>query len=282
MAGLVCEGGAYRCSFTAGVLDALLDKKIFFKRVYGVSAGAANAVNYVSGQRGRNLEITRVNLAHRDTMSWKNFFKTRSIMDVEFVFRTVPKELIPFSLEQFFTSRSEMYIGVTNASTGRCEYFDRNRFDPDYRLVQASCSIPLLFPSVKLGDARYFDGGLADPIPLARALFDGNDKNLVILTRPRGFIRPQTKQDRTAARLLAPRYPKLASALKNRAQIYKAQTALCAKEEQNGSAVILAPLDLSDYSSFERSFEKQKSLYEEGYHAALTRLPEIAALTQTS
>ncbi len=282
MAGLVCEGGAYRCSFTAGVLDALLDKKFFFERVYGVSAGAANAVNYVSGQRGRNLEITRANLSHRDTMSWKNFFKMRSVMDIEFVFRTIPKELIPFSLEQFFSSRSEMYIGVTNASTGCCEYFSRDRFDPDYRLVQASCSIPLLFPSVKLGNARYFDGGLADPIPLARALSDGNTRNLVILTRPRGFLRPQTKKDRIAARLLTPRYPKLAAALKNRAQIYNAQTSFCAKEEQNRTAVILAPTDLSNYSSFEQSFEKQKALYDEGYASALARLPEITALTKES
>ena len=40
--------------YTAGVLDAFLDAGITFDYVIGVSAGACNAVSYLTGQRKRN------------------------------------------------------------------------------------------------------------------------------------------------------------------------------------------------------------------------------------
>ena len=51
--GLVLEGGAMRGIFSAGVLDYMLKKDIYYDYVIGVSAGAGNAVNYVSRQEGR-------------------------------------------------------------------------------------------------------------------------------------------------------------------------------------------------------------------------------------
>ena len=53
--GLVLEGGGLRGVFTAGVLDAFLEGNFHADYVIGVSAGAANGVSYVSGQKGRGL-----------------------------------------------------------------------------------------------------------------------------------------------------------------------------------------------------------------------------------
>ena len=55
--GLVLEGGAMRGIFSAGVLDYMLKKDIYYDYVIGVSAGAGNAVNYVSRQEGRTKKI---------------------------------------------------------------------------------------------------------------------------------------------------------------------------------------------------------------------------------
>lgn len=41
-AGLVLEGGGMRGVFTAGALDFLMDKKVYFPYTIGVSAGACN------------------------------------------------------------------------------------------------------------------------------------------------------------------------------------------------------------------------------------------------
>ena len=55
--GLVLEGGGVRGAYTAGVLDVLAREKLNFTTVYGISAGACNALSFVSGQIGRNREI---------------------------------------------------------------------------------------------------------------------------------------------------------------------------------------------------------------------------------
>ena len=49
--GLVLEGGAMRGIFSAGVLDYMLKKDIYYDYVIGVSAGAGNAF-----QTGRKNE----------------------------------------------------------------------------------------------------------------------------------------------------------------------------------------------------------------------------------
>ena len=54
--GLVLEGGGMRGVFTCGVLDYLMDHDIRFPYVIGVSAGACNALDYVSRQPGRTRD----------------------------------------------------------------------------------------------------------------------------------------------------------------------------------------------------------------------------------
>ena len=51
--GLVLEGGGMRALFTAGVLDAFLEKSLCIDTMVSVSAGALFGVNYVSQQKGR-------------------------------------------------------------------------------------------------------------------------------------------------------------------------------------------------------------------------------------
>ena len=54
--GMILEGGGQRGIFTSGVLDYLMEKKLEVPYVIGVSAGACNAVDYVSGQILRTKE----------------------------------------------------------------------------------------------------------------------------------------------------------------------------------------------------------------------------------
>ena len=53
--GLVVEGGGMKCAYSAGILDKFLDDHIQFDYCIGVSAGAANTLSYLAGQRGRNI-----------------------------------------------------------------------------------------------------------------------------------------------------------------------------------------------------------------------------------
>ena len=53
--GFIVEGGGMKCAYSAGILDAFLDKNITFDYAIGVSAGSANVASFLAGQRGRNL-----------------------------------------------------------------------------------------------------------------------------------------------------------------------------------------------------------------------------------
>ena len=51
--GLVLEGGGMKCAYTAGILDAMMDNGVTFDYCIGVSAGSANGISFIAGQRGR-------------------------------------------------------------------------------------------------------------------------------------------------------------------------------------------------------------------------------------
>ena len=50
MASLILEGGTFRPIFSAGVMDALLDRDIMFPYVIGVSAGICDGFSYEIGR----------------------------------------------------------------------------------------------------------------------------------------------------------------------------------------------------------------------------------------
>ena len=50
---LVLEGGGMRNSYSAGILNVLLEKEIYFNYVIGISAGSVHGVNYLLRDRER-------------------------------------------------------------------------------------------------------------------------------------------------------------------------------------------------------------------------------------
>ena len=187
MPGLVLEGGTFRPVFSCGVMDALLDHDIMFDYVVGVSAGITYAISYLSRQRGRNLEVLRRYRGDSRYFGVRNLPHDHSIFGTDFVFDTIPNQLIPFDWETYHRYKGRILVGVTNAETGRAEYLDGAKLDRTCTMLRATCAIPLYFPAVQLGGGTFYDGGVADPIPIVRSLHDGNRKNLIVLTQPKSY-----------------------------------------------------------------------------------------------
>lgn len=83
--GALClEGGSLRGIFTAGVLDALLDNKLYIEYVNGVSAGSMNGMNYISRQKGRSKRINLKYLHDKRYISYKNMLTKRQIFNFDF------------------------------------------------------------------------------------------------------------------------------------------------------------------------------------------------------
>lgn len=278
MPGLILEGGTFRPIFSAGAMDALLDYDVMFPYCIGVSAGSADGVSYISQQKGRNLEILMRYRNDKRYLGAGNLLKCKSLFGLEFVFEEIPDHLVPFDFETYMAYEGQYLVGVTNARTGKSEYLDGRRLDDKNSMLKATCALPFYFPPIEIDGELYYDGGICDPIPVRKALADGNEKVLVILTRPQGYIKQCSKSNRLAAKILSKRFPKLSYPLLHRHEIYNETVRFCEQLEAEGKAVLLRPEGDGIIDSFEKNVDNIKRSYARGYEQCAARIEEIRAL----
>lgn len=276
MPSLILEGGTLRQIFSAGVMDALLDNNITFPYCIGVSAGITNGISYISQQRGRNLEVVTKYRNDKRYLGYRNFLKCKSLFGLDFVFDEIPNKLIPFDMDTYKKYPGKVLVGVTNAKTGKTEYLDGKNLDDKATMLRATCALPIFFPVIKLNGNEYYDGGICDPIPIKKAIKDGNDKHLIILTQPKGYKKELSKKNVLVAKLLNNKYPNLKDALLNRHDSYNETVRFCEELEKQGKALILRP----EFSleSFEKDVDKLKANYNHGYDLATKRINDIKKL----
>lgn len=241
MTGLVLEGGTLRGIFSAGVMDALLEMDIMFPYIIGVSAGISNAASYISRQPGRNIEILEKYRSDRRYIGKRNVLHDRSIFGLDFVFDEIPNLLVPFDWDTFDSYTGTAYAGVTNADTGEAEYLNCLHTDRQSTILRATCALPGIMPPIKWNGKTYYDGGIADSIPIHKALSDGCDKNLIVLTQPRGFRKEYGKHYALIGKIIGGKYPKVVETMNRRHLVYNETLDFCEELERLGKAVIIAP-----------------------------------------
>lgn len=277
--GLVLEGGALRTIFSAGVCDGLLTGGVMTDYVIGVSAGAAYGVSYISGQPGRNLEVATRFAPDRRYMGVGNLLdrRNRSYFGLDFTFRCIPEELVPFDYEAFAAYSGQMEAVVTNVVTGQAEYLEVPRdAKGSSLLLQASCALPLMFPIISIDGNGYLDGGVSDGIPFQRALEQGCDRLIVVLTKPRDYVR---KPDGMLKLILHKyrEYPEFCETMRRRAECYNESKCRLLDLEREGTVFVFAPETTRGVSRTERDVEKLRLLWSDGYRQAAERMEELRA-----
>lgn len=276
--GLVLEGGALRGIFSCGVCDALLSGGIMADYVVGVSAGIANGVSYISRQFGRSLEVVTRYANDKRYMGFQNLAdrENRSYFGLKFAYETIPNKLIPFDYEAFAAYPGQVEAVVTNVDTGRAEYLDVPRKDKKNLVVQASCAIPLMFPIYRINDQPYMDGGVADPIPWERALNQGCDRVIVVLTRTRDYRKKQDKLFYVCQKKYQ-NYPNFIKSMAQRPKHYNSCRKRLFEMERQGKILVIAPESTMGVSRTERDTDKLRLLWGEGYQMTVDRMEEIKA-----
>lgn len=276
MAGLILEGGTFRPIFSCGVMDALLEEDIMFPYCIGVSAGISDAVSYVSKQHGRNLEIAKRFRSDKRYIGAQNLKNNGSIFGMDFIFDAIPNKYIPFDYDTFYSYPGTFLIGVTNARTAKAHYVDGKTMDHTFRALRATCALPMVIPPVRMKGGRFVDGGVADPIPVRKSIEDGNEKNLIVLTRPKGYRKNLERRSFLAAKALRYKYPALSQLLLKRHIAYNETVAFCEKLEREGKALILRP----EYPlhSLEKDVNVLESSYEHGRTLAKKNMDIIRSL----
>lgn len=276
MPGVLFEGGSFRPVFSCGVMDALLERNIMFPYCIGVSAGAADAASYISRQKGRNIRVFEKYRNDKRYIGKRNILKDRSVFGVQFVFRDIPNKIEPFDFKTFQQYDGRFLITATDALTGKARYLTQKDVDRRYEAFHATCALPGIIPPAVIDGREYFDGGLSNPIPIDKLVLDGNNKALIVLTRPEGFQKECRRSDRLIARAVHHKYPVIARQLCTRYKKYNHSVLRCEKMEKDGSAVIIRPS--GPIHSYEKDVAKLRQTYEQGYNMAMARMDEIKEL----
>lgn len=274
---LVLEGGATRGVFTSGALDYLMEKDFYTSYVIGVSAGSCNAVGYVSKQPGRTRDcMIQKDKEYSYYYGFRKFIKEKSLMDMDMVFDRYPNEIYPFDYDTYFASDIECEIVTTNCVTGRAEYMtedsDKQRL---MKICRASCSMPLICPIVNVDGIPYLDGGLADSIPIERAMEIGNGKSIVILTRNPGYRKKMPSRATVQLyRRAYKKYPNLIRSIVNRSIVYNRTMKLLEQQEAEGKIFVLRPL-IPTVSRLEKDYDALMHFYEHGYRLMRKQYDEL-------
>lgn len=282
--GLVLEGGGMRGIFTIGVLDAFMEAGVRFPYAIGVSAGACNMVSYVTEQKGR-AKYSNVGMVEQyghNYLGLRMLLRTGNIFNVPLLYDELPNKIWPFEYERFFHSEMECEMVVTNLMTGKAEYFSNH--DPKLLvddvqashkyamdIILASSSLPYVSHKVYLNGTPMLDGGIVDSIPVLRAQEMGYEKNVVVLTRNKGYrkvLKHGMILDGMSAALrysLYSRYPNFRHALSQRGEVYNKQLQLVEDLEEAGKILVIRPERPVEVDRIERNPKRLHALYDEGF-----------------
>ena len=246
--------------FTAGVIDVLMENEIPFPALTGVSAGAAFGCNYKSNQPGR---VVRYNLKYcREPRycSFRSLIKTGDIFGTEFCYRKIPDELDPFDKQTFDSSPMKFYAVCSDVETAQPYYKRIDKVDDEcYDWFRASASMPLVSKIVEVGGRKYLDGGITDSIPL-EFMERYFKKNVVVLTRPRGYVKEPASHMWLFRRSLK-KYPKMIEAIKNRHLMYNDELSYLDEQERRGNILLICPQDTLPIGRTEQKEAKMRHVY---------------------
>lgn len=262
--GLVLEGGAMRGMFTAGVTDVMMENSITFDGLIGVSAGAVFGCNYKSNQPGRAIRYNMKYCNHPQYCSFRSLLLTGNLYGADFCYRKLPNELDLFDLESYAKNPMEFYVTCTDVTTGKAVYQKCETADEtDLDWFRASASMPLVSRVVEVGGRKLLDGGIADSIPLKQFQSMGYEKNVVILTQPKDYVKKKSGLI-PLAKLALRKYPALVQAMADRHIGYNETLAYIKEQEEKGKVLVIRPDAPLPVGHIEHDAEKLRVVYELG------------------
>ena len=270
---LVLEGGGLRGVFTAGVIDCFLENDINFDYVCGVSAGSCNAFAYVGKAKG----FIKKCMMQQDKKN--NFFGVRQMteshkyVNLDKVFYDYTKQY-NYNYDTFKKSKTKWEFVATNLKTGKADYLYSKDIKKALKMGVASCSLPILTSPVEIDGNIYLDGGMADSVPVQRALDLGYDKVVVVATRKKGSFSSVKRAEKPIYNRLYKKYPNFLKAVEKRTSLYRQQIAFCEQLEKQGKVILIRPT-LKEVKRLESNLDELSLSYYHGYTKAKEYIEQI-------
>ena len=271
---IVVEGGGFRGVYSAGVLDALMENDINASCLVGVSAGALNGLNYISGQIGRS---TRINLEFRQDdrfVGMQAFKSDNSVIGFSYLFNEI-NEYEPFDFERFNTTPRRFVAVVTNCLTGKTEYFEKDEFTDILQAVRASATLPYVSKPVYLNNIPYFDGGCSCRIPYQWAIDNGYKKIIVIKNQNAEYRIDNPINFNYLIERSYRNYPNLSKVLAEADKQYNKECDEIARLDKSGELFVFSPSKKLKIDTLESDLSKLIKLYFLGYNDTKKRMNDL-------
>ena len=265
--GLVLEGGGMRTLFTAGVLDAFLDKDIKVDGVVGVSAGALFGVNYISGQKERSVRYNKKYSNEKGYMGFYSWITTGNAVNEEFAFYEIPFKLDVFDQEKFKQSKIDFYVVMTNVESGKPEYVLIKDVFKQMEYLRATSALPFASKIIEINGKKYLDGGISDSIPIDYCEGLGYDKIILVLTRPKNTH----KEDKLnfLYKLVYRKYPNLVERLINMGKDYEVVLKKIEDLENKNKIFVIRPPKVLKIGRLEKNEDKIQNVYDIGLNTGI-------------
>lgn len=287
MTGIIDVGGGMKCAYSAGLYDFFIENGIAFDYYLGVSAGSMNLLSYMAGEKGRNIKMYRDSASGDEYLSVSNFLHTGAYMN----YAKVREDFYadsgsdPFHFDRFFGSTGRFTVSVTEAESGDTVFFDRAYMKNREQLldvISASCCLPLVSKPQTIDGKKYFDGGLAEPIPFRRAFADGCDKLVVVMSTSVDKKRERLPGMNLIGPALLRSYPNISSVMEDRHAVYNYMIRCLKEYEREHKAMIFSPDDIPGAFSLIKDVDVINRLYENGISDAEKNLDALIGFLSTS
>jgi NTE family protein len=194
----VLSGGGPLGAVQVGFLHALFEQHIVPNVVVGVSVGALNAVAVADDPSPggvESLENLWLRMKKEDLFpggrfvwAWHAVTRGPSLYSNEGLRRVIDRHLRASMFEELMIPA---HVAATNLATGEETWFSQGSItDP----LLASAAMPGVLPPVEIGGVRYVDGGVANNVPVSRAVALGARQvyvlNVHATAQPRRLARP--------------------------------------------------------------------------------------------
>ena len=262
--GLVLEGGAMRGLFTCGIIDVMMEAGIAPDGLIGVSAGAAFGCNYKSRQIGRAIRYNTRFAKDARYSGIRSLLRSGNYFNAEFGYHVVPYEYDIFDTQTFEQNPMRFTVVCTDVLTGQAVYHDIDHVDyEELDWLRASASMPLASKVVKVQGHQLLDGGVSDSIPLEYYERQGFNRNVVILTQPKGFVKEPNKL-MPVMRIALRKYPKMLKAMDERHVMYNHELDYVAEAERQGRCLVIRPDGKIPIGHISHNPDEMRHVYEMG------------------
>lgn len=274
---LVLEGGGLRGAYSAGCLTWLIDNNIEFDSHYGISTGAIHLCSFLMDDKKMLHDISCKYISDKSAIGIRSVLKTGRIVSYDTLFNDVLEGKLHYDFDKLRKTNKKGKVGLYSLDEAKTIYFEIKELTREH--LKAACSLPIIGKIITIDNKKYFDGGITEMIPIKEAINDGNNKHLIITTKPASFKRKKSNSFVVnLMKVLYPICPKMSEDYKIRHLNYNNQIETIKNLKDNNEAVYIYPSETVNVSRLSGDPEKLEYLFNLGYKDMEEHKDEIKKL----